>query len=76
MDEKNIQCRAMQFIPCDLRDEVNLHIDKVRNQMLHDGIEACLIGANPNICYLTLRFFRGYIWVPVQGDPVWFTICP
>ncbi len=76
MNEKDLQCRAMQFIPCDLRDEVNLHIENVRSQMLQDGIEACLIGANPNICYLTLRFFRGYVWVPAQGNPVWFTICP
>lgn len=64
------------FIPATLVSEAALHIDNVRREMASAGLKACLIAANPNIYYLSLRFFRGYVWVPAEGEAVYFIIRP
>lgn len=56
--------------------ESNLRISKVRRNMALAGIDAMLIADNTNIYYLCGRVFRGYIYVPAQGQCVMFVIRP
>lgn len=66
----------MQLIYPDFYSEISLRIQKIRNNMLHGEKSALLIGANTNLYYSTGRFFRGYVYVPFTGEPVWFIIKP
>lgn len=66
----------MKLIPDDFKNEIELHIEKIQAVMAEFGVEALLIGANANIYYASGRFFRGYIFVPKFGKPLWFVIKP
>lgn len=65
---------SLPLIPESLREEINLHIDKIRDNM--PAGSAILIAGNVNILYSSGRFFRGYVWVPSAGEPVYFVIKP
>ena len=56
--------------------EIMLHIDSVKNHMANEGIEAILVGSNSNIYYTSGRFYRGYVFIPLSGTPLWFVIKP
>ena len=62
------------LIPSGLEHEVSLHIKKVRDAMPDDS--ALLVAGNVNIFYCTGRFFRGYIWLPKEGMPLYFVMKP
>lgn len=64
------------LIPTNLKSEAQLHVQKLQQEMRNANIDALLVASNPNIYYLTLRFFRGYIWVPAIGDPLYLIIRP
>lgn len=66
----------MKLIPSELSAEINTRIQSIRQKLKENGIEALLIASNANIYYSTGRFFRGYVYVPVIGDPVWAVIKP
>lgn len=66
----------MFLIPTDLTKEINIRIDKTRNSMKKEGVKALLIASNTNIYYLSGRFFRGYIYLPLEGKPLWFVVKP
>lgn len=38
------------------------------------GCDALLVASNANIYYASLRFFRGYVYIPAEGVPVFFPI--
>ncbi|MDE7159898.1 MAG: Xaa-Pro peptidase family protein [Muribaculaceae bacterium] len=65
----------MQLIPDSLRPEAALHVARVRDN-IPAGCDAILIGFNANIYYTSLRFFRGYVYIPVEGEAVRFVIRP
>ncbi len=65
----------MIFLPESLRPEAALHISRIQKAM-PEGCEAILIGFNANIYYASLRFFRGYAYVPAQGEALYFVIRP
>lgn len=44
--------------------------------MRENGIDALLVASAANIYYTTLRMFRGYVYIPVDRNPVWFVIKP
>lgn len=44
--------------------------------MRAEGMDAILIASNSNIYYTTGRFFRGYVYIPLDGEPLWFLIKP
>lgn len=69
-------CKTFPLIPADLRKESRIHIEKVRDLIRKERLDGCLIAANTNIYYLTLRFFRGYVWIPAEGDPMFFVVRP
>lgn len=66
----------MKLIPSDLRPEIQTRVNALRALMKHEGIDALLVSTNANIYYTTLRFFRGYVYLPLEGDPLWFVIRP
>lgn len=66
----------MVLIPKDLKSEISLRTDKIRKQMQDAGVNAILISSNSNIYYSTCRFFRGFVYIPLQEDPIWFVIKP
>lgn len=66
----------MKFIPDDLRLDIGTRISSIRHHMKAGGIDALLIASNANIYYTTGRFFRGYVYIPSDKDPIWFLIKP
>ena len=57
-----------------LAGEIGLRIEKIRSGMEPDS--ALLIAGNVNILYSSGRFFRGYVWLPFRGTPLYFVIKP
>lgn len=68
MEKKNL------LIPEKLENEITLHIAKIRKFMADDS--ALLVAGNVNVFYCTGRFFRGYVWIPKEGKPVYFIVKP
>lgn len=62
------------LIPASLKAETSLHLDKIRNEM-EEGT-AILVSSNVNVFYATGRFFRGYVWLPKEGEALYFVIKP
>lgn len=66
----------MKLIPDDFRPEINTRISSIRSIMKESGTDALLVGYNNNIYYLSGRFFRGYVYLALEGKPLWFVIKP
>lgn len=56
--------------------DIKLRIVKLRKLMHQAGMEAMLISGNANIFYTTGLIFRGYVYIPLVGEPVWLVIRP
>lgn len=65
-----------QFIPAELREEILMRADRIKEIMDHNGIGAILLAGNANIYYTSGRFFRGYTLITPDSDPVYFIIRP
>lgn len=65
---------TVSLIPDALKREIGLHIEKVRN-IMKPGT-ALIVAGNVNLFYCTGRFFRGYIWLPAEGEPLYFVVKP
>lgn len=65
-----------QFISSELRHEMELRLFKVVEQMKDSECQAILVSSNANIYYLSGRFFRGYIYINVEGKTYYFVIRP
>ena len=65
---------SLSVVPHGMADEITLHINKIRSNMQPDS--ALLVSTNVNILYTSGRFFRGYVWIPFEGNPVYFVIKP
>lgn len=66
----------MELIQKDIIPDIMLRMDSLRRQMRAEKIDALLVASNANIYYTTGRFFRGYVYIPLEGDPVWFIVRP
>lgn len=66
----------MKFIPEDFRGEIELRASRLQHIMKENGVDAMLIAGNTNLFYLSGRMFRGYIYLPSDGMPVYFIIRP
>ena len=66
----------MKLIPTDLIPEIKTRIESIKKNMKASGMDAILVASTANIYYTTLRVFRGYVYIPVDKDPVWFVIKP
>ena len=58
------------------RNEISSHIEKIKSQLKATRCEAVLVASNANIYYSSGRFFRGYVYIPVEGNPLWFVMKP
>lgn len=66
----------MKFISKNIRPELSLRFGKIQKGLKESGSDAILIGSNANLYYTSLKFFRGYVYVPAEGNPIWFVIRP
>lgn len=57
-------------------EEQQLRLSRIQALMAKRNIEAALVNDNANLYYLTGRVFCGYIYLPVQGSPVYFVRRP
>ncbi|MDE5796630.1 MAG: aminopeptidase P family N-terminal domain-containing protein, partial [Muribaculaceae bacterium] len=65
-----------RFIPHDFDSELQLRAGRIRTMMADRGIDALLVAGNTNIYYLSGRIFRGYLYLPLEGDLHFFVIRP
>lgn len=66
----------MQFFLPDMREEVGLRIDRLRRLMRESHVDALLASTTANIFYLSGRVYRGYVYVPLEGEPLWLVVRP
>ena len=59
-----------------LTPEMELRLAKVRARMSADGAQAVLLADSSNIYYISGRVFRGYIYITLEGEPLFFVIRP
>lgn len=59
-----------------LRDEKELRISKVREQMTLNGLDAILVSAPSNLFYLAGGMFRGYVYIQSKEECIYFLIPP
>ena len=60
-------------------DEFKTRVEKVRAAMRGEGFgrpQALLISDNANKYYLTGRVFAGYVYIPLEGMPIFFVMRP
>lgn len=57
-------------------DEFERRADKIRNGLTARHIDAALITDNANTYYLTGRVFTGFIYLPSNGQPIFFVRRP
>lgn len=62
------------LVPAGLKDEILLHVAKIQAAMPSDS--AILVAGNVNVFYSTGRFFRGYVFIPKEGNPLYFVVKP
>ncbi len=60
----------------EFKSELSLRIEKIRKSMQGVGIDACLIAGNSNIYYTSGRIFRGYVYIPLNGEATYYVIRP
>lgn len=60
----------------ELQSEFELRISKVRMAMQEQHIDALLIASTVNIYYLTGGVCRGYFYLPLDSDPIFFITPP
>ncbi len=68
--------KKLSFIPAEMRKEVFMRADRIKEIMKQDGIDSILIAGNANIYYISGRFFRGYTLILPDNDPIYFIIRP
>lgn len=68
--------REEYLIPNSLTSEITGRIHNLQRGMREKGIDAMLVTSNVNLFYVTGRFFRGYAYVPIIGEPIYFVVRP
>ncbi len=58
------------------RQESQRRLDKIRENLLEEHIDALIISDNADIYYACGRVFNGYIYLPAQGEPEYFARRP
>ncbi len=56
--------------------ESNLRLSKIKGQLVAEGISAALITNNANKYYICGRIFNGYVYLPTDGEPIYFVRRP
>jgi len=58
------------------QDDLNIRLNRVRQLLVEAGGDAALISTDVNIYYLTGIIFSGCIFLPAEGEPLWFVQRP
>ncbi len=66
----------MKLISSDLMPDIALRVKAVKHHMAAAGADAVILATATNIFYTTSRVFKGYVYIPREGEPVWFVIKP
>ena len=66
----------MKLINPDLREDINMRLDSVRRHMKEMGMHALIVATGTNLYYTTGRVFKGYVYITLDADPIWFVIKP
>ena len=56
--------------------DLNIRLKRVQQLLAEAGSDAALISTDVNIYYLTGIVFSGYIYLPAEGEPLWFVQRP
>lgn len=59
-----------------MNQEILLHTRKIQKYIAESEAGGLLVSSNANIYYTALRFFRGYVYIPLDGDPIFFIVRP
>lgn len=62
--------------PADLKNDLALRWRRVRLSISEAGADGLLVASNVNIFYLSGRVFMGYIYLPVEGNPLFLVRRP
>ncbi|MDE7380970.1 MAG: Xaa-Pro peptidase family protein [Muribaculaceae bacterium] len=68
-----------RFMSPEMKEETGRRIEALQRLMKDSAYgepSALLIGSNANLFYASGRFFRGYVYVPAQGEAIYFLIRP
>lgn len=66
----------MEFFSENFKEEISIRIEKIKREMTEMGCASLLVGSNANIYYCSGKFFRGYIYISLTENPLWFIIKP
>lgn len=58
------------------KSEIELRLDRLRRLMADEKMEAMLISSNANIYYTSGRVLNGYVYVPAEGEALYFVRRP
>ena len=59
-----------------MNKDLRIRWDSVQKLLVEAGGDACLISTNVNIYYLTGKVFTGFLYLPAEGNPVYFVQRP
>lgn len=57
----------------ELKNDLKIRWDRMREGMAKMGMDACLLTVDVNLYYTTGRIYSGYFYLPIDGEP-WFLI--
>jgi Xaa-Pro aminopeptidase len=58
------------------KEDLQIRWVKVQKLLKESGANACLTATNVNIYYLTGKVFAGFVYLPVEGEPICFVQRP
>ena len=71
-----VYIKSKQMIPEEMRADLELRWNRLRNYMRENEMDACLLANGVNIYYTTGKMYNGYFYLPVEGEPCFFVKRP
>lgn len=66
----------MKLISREIFPEIEKRLSGIHRIMEKENVDTVLVGANADIYYCTGRFFRGYVYLTLDREPLWFVMKP
>ncbi len=67
---------SLPFLRPDMKSELDLRVKNIQTLMGERGLEGLLIGSTVNVFYLSGTIFKGNIYIPLDGSPLYLLISP
>lgn len=64
------------FFTPETRADIDLRVHRLQKLMQRDKTDAVIIAGSANMFYTSARVFRGHVYIPAEGEPVWFVNRP